>query len=174
MSTCGQKQTQMVALLLINFLDNPIRIDSSDVWCKQWVVNDCISAIVGRKDSSYESGSIVNTKRKCICSWFTRVLCQCDLDCKHISVLTEKWAQLRLPIKGHLIRMPPWPLPLEVFWACPTRRRPWDRPRADWRGYVCIMRGLGTSQDPPQRAGQCGSACCHCGPDRKWLDRRRT
>lgn len=24
----------------------------------------------------------------------------------------------------------------EVFWACPTGRRPWDRPRTRWRGYI--------------------------------------
>ncbi|KAK3510565.1 hypothetical protein QTP70_010565 [Hemibagrus guttatus] len=30
---------------------------------------------------------------------------------------------------GHLFRMPPGRLPGEVFWACPTGKRPWGRPR---------------------------------------------
>lgn len=40
---------------------------------------------------------------------------------------------------------------------------------ADWRGYVCMMCSLGASNDPAQRGGECGSACCHDDPDR---DRR--
>ena len=49
---------------------------------------------------------------------------------------------------GDLIRMPPGCLPLEVFWARPTRRRPWDRPRICWRDYISHC-GLGTPLDPP-------------------------
>ncbi|TWW80203.1 R2 Retrovirus-related Pol polyprotein from type I retrotransposable element [Takifugu flavidus] len=37
---------------------------------------------------------------------------------------------------GHLVRMPPGPLPGEVFRACPTGRRPPGRPRTRWRDYV--------------------------------------
>ncbi|KAK3512205.1 hypothetical protein QTP70_000467 [Hemibagrus guttatus] len=37
---------------------------------------------------------------------------------------------------GHLFRMPPGRLPGEVFWACPTRKRPRGRPRTHWRDYV--------------------------------------
>jgi len=37
---------------------------------------------------------------------------------------------------GHLIRMPPGRLPLEVFRARPTGRRPRDRPRTRWRDYI--------------------------------------
>ncbi|XP_055016887.1 AP-5 complex subunit sigma-1 isoform X2 [Boleophthalmus pectinirostris] len=37
---------------------------------------------------------------------------------------------------GHLFRMPPGRLPQEVFWACPTGRRPRGRPRTRWRDYV--------------------------------------
>ncbi|KAK3540202.1 hypothetical protein QTP70_028393 [Hemibagrus guttatus] len=37
---------------------------------------------------------------------------------------------------GHLFRMPPGRLPGEVFWACPTGKRPWGRPRTRWRDYV--------------------------------------
>uniref|UniRef100_A0A3B4BI15 Ethanolamine kinase n=1 Tax=Periophthalmus magnuspinnatus TaxID=409849 RepID=A0A3B4BI15_9GOBI len=37
---------------------------------------------------------------------------------------------------GHLLRMPPGRLPREVFWACPTGRRPRGRPRTRWRDYV--------------------------------------
>ncbi|KAK3528727.1 hypothetical protein QTP70_010164 [Hemibagrus guttatus] len=37
---------------------------------------------------------------------------------------------------GHLFRMPPGCLPGEVFWACPTGKRPRGRPRARWRDYV--------------------------------------
>ncbi|KAL1274594.1 hypothetical protein QQF64_027408 [Cirrhinus molitorella] len=32
--------------------------------------------------------------------------------------------------------MPPGRLPMEVFRACPTRRRPRGRPRTRWRDYV--------------------------------------
>ncbi|TWW80569.1 hypothetical protein D4764_01G0003840 [Takifugu flavidus] len=37
---------------------------------------------------------------------------------------------------GHLVRMPPGRLPGEVFWACPSGRRPPGRPRTRWRDYV--------------------------------------
>ncbi|KAJ0002535.1 hypothetical protein NQD34_007684 [Periophthalmus magnuspinnatus] len=37
---------------------------------------------------------------------------------------------------GHLLRMPPGRLPRQVFWACPTGRRPRGRPRTRWRDYV--------------------------------------
>ncbi|KAK3551056.1 hypothetical protein QTP70_011498 [Hemibagrus guttatus] len=37
---------------------------------------------------------------------------------------------------GHLFRMPPRRLPGEVFWACPTGKRPRGRPRTRWRNYV--------------------------------------
>ncbi|TWW81679.1 hypothetical protein D4764_01G0014940 [Takifugu flavidus] len=37
---------------------------------------------------------------------------------------------------GHLVRMSPGYLPGEVFWACPSGRRPPGRSRALWRNYV--------------------------------------
>ena len=37
---------------------------------------------------------------------------------------------------GHLIRMPPGRLPLEVFRARPTGKRPRGRPRTHWRDYI--------------------------------------
>ncbi|TWW71586.1 hypothetical protein D4764_16G0000830 [Takifugu flavidus] len=37
---------------------------------------------------------------------------------------------------GHLVRMPPGRLPGEVFRACPSSRRPPERPRTRWRDYV--------------------------------------
>ncbi|TWW71230.1 hypothetical protein D4764_17G0007130 [Takifugu flavidus] len=39
---------------------------------------------------------------------------------------------------GHLAGMPSGHLPLEVFWTCPTRRRPRGRPRTRtrWRDYI--------------------------------------
>ncbi len=37
---------------------------------------------------------------------------------------------------GHLIRMPPGRIPLEVFWARPTGRRPRARLRTCWRDYI--------------------------------------
>jgi len=50
---------------------------------------------------------------------------------------------LLLPVKrsqlrwfGHLIRMPPGRLPLEVFRARPNGRRPWGRHRTRWRDYI--------------------------------------
>jgi len=35
--------------------------------------------------------------------------------------------------------MLPGHLPLEVFWACPTGRRPRGRPRTHWRDYVSLL-----------------------------------
>ena len=32
--------------------------------------------------------------------------------------------------------MPPERVPREVFWACPSRRRPRGRPRTHWRDYI--------------------------------------
>ena len=40
---------------------------------------------------------------------------------------------------GHLGRMPPGCLPLEVFQACPTGRIPWGRPRTRWRDYISFL-----------------------------------
>ena len=40
---------------------------------------------------------------------------------------------------GHLIRMSPGRLPLEVFRARPTGRRPRGRPRARWRDYISLL-----------------------------------
>ncbi|TWW57295.1 hypothetical protein D4764_07G0000140 [Takifugu flavidus] len=37
---------------------------------------------------------------------------------------------------GHLAMMPSGRLPLEVFWTCPTGRRPRGRPRTRWRDYI--------------------------------------
>ena len=37
---------------------------------------------------------------------------------------------------GHLVRMPPGCLPVKVFQARPTGRRPRGRPRTRWRDYV--------------------------------------
>ncbi|TWW71147.1 hypothetical protein D4764_17G0006300 [Takifugu flavidus] len=37
---------------------------------------------------------------------------------------------------GHLARMPSVCLPLEVFWTCPTGRRPCAWPRTRWRDYI--------------------------------------
>ncbi len=36
----------------------------------------------------------------------------------------------------HLVRMPPGRLPLEVFHACQTGRRPCGRPGTHWRDYI--------------------------------------
>jgi len=40
---------------------------------------------------------------------------------------------------GHLIRMPPGRLPLEVFRARPTGRSPRGRPRTRWRDYISLL-----------------------------------
>ncbi|TWW59869.1 hypothetical protein D4764_06G0013990 [Takifugu flavidus] len=42
----------------------------------------------------------------------------------------------QLGLLGHLARMPSGCLPLQVFWTCPTRRRPRGRPRTRWRDYI--------------------------------------
>ena len=40
---------------------------------------------------------------------------------------------------GHLMRMPQWHLPREVFLACPTGRRPRGRPRTGLRDYISSL-----------------------------------
>ena len=40
---------------------------------------------------------------------------------------------------GHLIRMPPGCLLVEVFEASPTGRRPRGRPRTRWRDYISLL-----------------------------------
>lgn len=42
----------------------------------------------------------------------------------------------RLKRFGHLARMPPGCFNWEVFWACPTRKRPQGKPRTCWRDYI--------------------------------------
>jgi len=70
---------------------------------------------------------------------------------------------------GHLIRMPPGCLPLEVFRACPTGRRPRGRPRTRWRDYISHLawEHLGILQEKLESvAGENDVclACCHCDP----------
>ena len=50
---------------------------------------------------------------------------------------------------GHLTRMPPGRLPLEVFRARPTGRRPRGRPRTSWRDYISLLawKRLGIPQE---------------------------
>jgi len=52
---------------------------------------------------------------------------------------------------GHLIRMPPGQLPLEVFWACPTPtgKRPWGRPRTRWDFHA--QPSLGFTENGPKK-----------------------
>ena len=66
-------------------------------------------------------------------------------DCDKFSHLGETMSRAAAPPHrwrshlrwfGHLVRMPPGHLPGEVFWVCPTGRRPRGRPRTCWRGYV--------------------------------------
>jgi len=38
-----------------------------------------------------------------------------------------------------LVRIPPGRLPLEVFRACPTKRRPQGRPRTPWRDFMSLL-----------------------------------
>ncbi|TWW63115.1 hypothetical protein D4764_03G0001230 [Takifugu flavidus] len=54
---------------------------------------------------------------------------------------------------GHLVRMPLGRLPDEVFRACPSGRRPPERPWTRWREYVSrlVWEHLGI---PPERAGR--------------------
>ena len=55
---------------------------------------------------------------------------------------------------GHLIRMPPTHLPLEVFQAHPTGRRHLRQAQNPLEGLY-ISSGLGTPRDPPGGAGEC-------------------
>lgn len=67
---------------------------------------------------------------------------------------------LLLHFERNQIRMPPGRLPLEVFQAHPTGRRPWRRPRTQWRDYIshlaCECLGI-----PPGAPGKCcwGAGC---------------
>jgi len=73
---------------------------------------------------------------------------------------------------GHLIWMPPECLPLEVFQARPTGRRPRGRPRTRWRYYIFQLarEHLRIPQNELENvAGErkSGSACwvwCPCDP----------
>jgi len=53
-----------------------------------------------------------------------------------VDPLLPRVERSQLRWSGHLIRMPPGRLPLEVFRACPTGRRPRGRPRTRWRDYI--------------------------------------
>jgi len=53
-----------------------------------------------------------------------------------VELLLLRFERSQLRWLGHLIRMPPGCLPLEVFWARPTGRRPWGKPRIHWRDYI--------------------------------------
>lgn len=71
-----------------------------------------------------------------------------------------------------LIRMCPGRLPLEVFWACPTGRRPPGQTLNTLEGLQ-IPSSLGTPRNPNRRSwrlwlgrglfGLPCLACCHCG-----------
>lgn len=56
-----------------------------------------------------------------------------------------------LRLFGPLLRMLLGTSSLEVFWVCPTRRRPWGKPRTHWRDYISRM----ISGDPGGN-GKCG------------------
>lgn len=47
---------------------------------------------------------------------------------------------------GHMMRMPPGLLPLDVFWAYPTGKRQIQNILEG----LCIVSGLGMSQSPPE------------------------
>lgn len=53
-----------------------------------------------------------------------------------VNLLILHFKRSQLKWFGHLIRMPPGCILGEVFWACPTRRRPPVRPRICWRDYT--------------------------------------
>lgn len=55
----------------------------------------------------------------------------------------------RLRWFGHLIRMPPRCLPLEVVQSCPTGQRPCGSPRTHWRNYISqrALERLGVLQE---------------------------
>ena len=55
---------------------------------------------------------------------------------------------------GHLARIPPGRLPLEVLWAHPTGWRPSGRPGTRREG-LHVPSGLGTPQNPTGGAGKC-------------------
>ena len=63
---------------------------------------------------------------------------------------------------GHLVKMPPGCLPGEVFRACPTGRRPRERPRTRWRDYVSRLawESLGWRWSGTGMSGLLCSKCC--------------
>lgn len=85
---------------------------------------------------------------------------------------------------GHLTGMPRDQLLGKVFWACPTRRRPWDIPRSCWRDCISLLvwDPLRAGRGDPGRKGLDFSAqymclCLDSCPTnqtqihgRKWMD----
>ncbi len=55
----------------------------------------------------------------------------------HSPPLSTERSQLRW--FGHLVRMPPGCLPVEVFQAHPAGKRPLGRPRFRWRDYISVL-----------------------------------
>jgi len=79
---------------------------------------------------------------------------------------------------GHLIRMPPGCLPLEVSRARLTGRRPRGRPRTRWRDYISHLawEHLGVPQEELESVagerdvwGLCLACCPHDLDPDKWM-----
>ncbi|KAL3049346.1 hypothetical protein OYC64_008749 [Pagothenia borchgrevinki] len=59
---------------------------------------------------------------------------------KRMGPRIEPWGtRSQLRWFGHLVRMPPGPLPREVFQARPAGKRPRGRPRTRWRDYISSL-----------------------------------
>lgn len=63
----------------------------------------------------------------------------------------------------HLIRMPLERLPLEVFQARPSGRRPRDRPRTCWRDYLLYTTWLNSTEKHCWREGGLEHTATECG-----------
>ncbi|KAK3522355.1 hypothetical protein QTP86_007643 [Hemibagrus guttatus] len=86
----------------------------------------------GRMD--HEIGRRISAAAAIMRSMYRSVVVKKELSQKEPLLLHIERGQLRW--LGHLFRMPLERLPGEVFWACPTGKRPRGRPRTRWRDYV--------------------------------------
>jgi len=80
---------------------------------------------------------------------------------------------------GHLIRISPGRLPLEVFQARPTGRRPRGRPRTRWRDYISrlVCERLEIPQNKLENVAgerEVWSACWVCCPATRPRTKRMT
>ncbi|KAK3566414.1 hypothetical protein QTP86_032266 [Hemibagrus guttatus] len=94
-----------------------------------WVMTERVRSRIQAAEISFLRRVAGRSLRDRVRSSVTRV----ELGVEPLLLHIERGQLRRL---WHLFRMPPGCLPGEVFWACPTGKRPRGRPRTRWRDYV--------------------------------------